>query len=118
MKTIVKEKKPRGVGLGFTLQSQKCFKIKAKNAAFLIHVQHQQSTQDLRGELNLLRRMEMATENFATMASDHFYESICMAHYQEPPTPDLQPQLYILLTGGTECKFTVVFRRTKMTHSC
>lgn len=59
-----------------------------------------QSTQDSTGELNLLRRMEVTTENSATMASGHFYESICMARYQEPPSPDLQPRVYALILEG------------------
>lgn len=44
--------------------------------------------------------MEVTTENSVTMASG---QSICMAHYQEPPSPDLQPQvwvLYLYLGGG------------------
>lgn len=43
--------------------------------------------------------MEVTAENSATMASGHFYESICMAHYQELPGPDLQPRVYVPARG-------------------
>lgn len=75
------------------------------------------ATQDLRGELNLLRRMEVTTENSATMASGHFYESICMAHHQEPPSPDLQPQVYVQILGGTKSKCTIIFQGNQVSHS-
>lgn len=107
------KRKPSEWCLGFTQQSQKCFKSRHKMSHFWFYVQQWQSTQDLTGELNLLRRMEVTTDNSATMASGHFYESICMAHYQEPPSPDLQPQLYAFIMGVPNLNLLIYSREMK-----
>lgn len=104
---------PRELCLGFTPQSQKCFKSRHKMSHFWFYVQQWRSTQDLTGEFNLLRKMEVTTDNSATMASGHFYESICMAHYQEPSSPDLQPQVYTFIMGGSNLHLLLYYCEMK-----
>lgn len=108
------KKKPRELCLGFTPQSQKCFKSRHKMLHFWSMSNNGKvATQNLRGELNLLRRMKVTTDNSATMASGHFYESICMAHHQEPPSPDLQPQVYVQILGVTHLNVLLYSREIK-----
>lgn len=110
------KKKPRELCLGFTAQSQKCFKSRHKVLHFWSMSNNgKEATQELRGELNLLGRMKVTTENSATMASGHFYESICMAHHQEPPSPDLQPLCTNI--GVNESKWTIIFQGNQVSLS-
>lgn len=101
------DKKKMRTGLKRKSRDQKCFKLRHKMLHFWFYVQRWQSTRDLTVELNLLRRMEVTAENSATMASGHFYESLCMAHYQELPGPDLQPGC-VNLYEETKSKFTSI----------
>lgn len=106
--------KPRELCLDFTPQSQKCSKSRHKMSHYWFCVQQLQSTRDLTGELNLLRRMEVTTENSATMASGHFYESICMAHYQDPPFPwPPTPGVCTYIRGGPNLNLLLYSRGIK-----
>lgn len=84
---------------------------------FWFYVQQWQRTQDLTGELNLLRRMEVTTENSVTMASGHFYESICMAHNQEPPSRPPTPGVCTVLVFGAKSKSTISSQGNEMSCS-
>lgn len=71
-------------------QSQKCFQSRQELLHFWADVQQRWETHNFKGELMLLKRMTVNTDNSAMMASGHFYESVCVANYQShwPPTLD------------------------------
>lgn len=95
--------------LVFTPQSQKCYKSRHKCRIFDSISDNGKVLKTWRVSWICSEEWRVTTENSATMASGHFYESICMARYQEPPSPDLQPWVYVLI-WRTKSKCVIIVR--------